>query len=112
MGDDWILGISADGGIDLRRGGGTGGTEFPPIIIIRGWQAIGAARAGGGTDRYFVHAGADGVADDAASNHYILGGDETDLPSSAVADAVPARLTSYDPETGTFRARLDDRPGS
>jgi len=108
MSDDWILDLSADGGIELtRQGGATDGTGFPPIIIIRGWHDVGDAPASELANRYFLRATADG----ASRSHYILGGAETDLSASAVVDAVAARLTHYNPESGTFRATLDGLQG-
>ena len=101
MSDDWILDLSADGGIELSKRGG-GNTEFPPIIIIRGWHEAGGAPASELANRYFLQEAADG----AAPSHYVLGGTDTDLATSAIGDAVTAWLTSYDPESGSFGATL------
>lgn len=108
MSDDWILDLSADGGIELtKRGGSSVGTEFPPIIIIRGLHDLGDGRALTLANRYFVRSADDG----SSPRHYILGGADTDVPSSTVGGAVTARLTGYIPESGSFRATLDDVQG-
>lgn len=108
MSDDWILDLSDDGGIELtKHGGSSGSTDFPPIIIIRGWHGLEDGASLDLANRFFLQSSENG----ASPGHYIFGGADTDLPSSAVGGAVTARLTGFIPESGSFRATLDDVRG-